>query len=206
MVPGVGIEPTRPLGPGILSPVRLPVPPPRPRDDSKASVILRDVKLTVRRAVRPDAPAIARIYNEGIEDRVATFETRLRTSEDVERWFDGGHPAVVVERDGRILGFAATFEYRPRECYAGIAEASVYVARDARGTGAGRAALEGLMAAACEAGFWKLVSRVFPENAASLALLDRTGFRQVGRYEKHAQLDGVWRDVIIVERLLNSEF
>jgi phosphinothricin acetyltransferase len=160
------------------------------------------VKPSVRGAAREDASAIARIYNEGIEDRAATFETRFRTSDDVETWFDGRHPVVVVERDGRIVGFGATFEYRPRACYAGIAETSVYVARDARRTGVGRAALEGLIAAAREAGFWKLVSRVFPENAASLALLDRTGFRRVGLYEKHAQLDGVWRDVIVVERRL----
>lgn len=160
------------------------------------------MKSSVRSAAREDALVIARIYNEGIEDRAATFETRLRTSDDVERWFDGRHPVVVVERDGRIVGFGATFEYRPRACYAGIAETSVYVARDARRTGIGRAALEGLIAAAREAGFWKLVSRVFPENTASLVLLDRTGFRRVGRYEKHAQLDGVWRDVIVVERRL----
>ena len=160
------------------------------------------MKPSVRRAERNDAVAIARIYNEGIEDRAATFETRLRTSDDVEKWLDGRHPVVVVEREGRIAGFGATFEYRPRACYAGIAETSVYVARDARRTGVGRAALEGLIAASREAGFWKLVSRVFPENTASLALLNRTGFRQVGRYEKHAQLDGVWRDVIVVERLL----
>jgi L-amino acid N-acyltransferase YncA len=160
------------------------------------------VKSPVRGAAREDALAIARIYNEGIEDRVATFETRLRTSDDVEKWLDGRHPVVVVERDGRIVGFGATFEYRPRACYAGIAETSVYVARDARRTGVGRAALEGLIAAARDAGFWKLVSRVFPENTASLALLDRTGFRRVGLYEKHAQLDGVWRDVIVVERRL----
>jgi L-amino acid N-acyltransferase YncA len=158
--------------------------------------------MTVRPAARADAAAIARIYNEGIEDRVATFETRLRTAGDIESWFDGRHPIVVVERDGTIFGFGATFEYRPRDCYAGVAETSIYVARDARGSGVGRAALEGLMTAAREAGFWKLVSRVFPENTASLALLQRTGFRQVGRYEKHARLDGVWRDVVIVERLL----
>jgi L-amino acid N-acyltransferase YncA len=160
------------------------------------------VKPSVRGAAREDALAIARIYNEGIEDRVATFETRLRTSDDIEKWLDGRHPVVVVERHGRLVGFGATFEYRSRACYAGIAETSVYVARDARGTGVGRAALEALIAAAREAGFWKLVSRVFPENAASLALLDRTGFRRVGLYEKHAQLDGVWRDVIVVERRL----
>lgn len=159
-------------------------------------------KSSVRSASAADALVIARIFNEGIVDRAATFETRLRTPDDIEKWLDGRHPVVVVERDGRILGFGATFEYRPRDCYAGIAETSVYVAREARGTGVGRAALEGLIAAAREAGFWKLVSRVFPENAASLALLDRTGFRQVGLYEKHARLDGVWRDVIVVERLL----
>jgi L-amino acid N-acyltransferase YncA len=161
--------------------------------------------MTVRPGTPADAAAIARIYNEGIEDRVATFETRLRTAGDIEGWFNGRHPVVVVERDGTILGFGATFEYRPRECYAGVAETSIYVARHARGTGVGRVALDALMAAAREAGFWKLVSRVFPENVASLALLDRLGFRQVGRYEKHAQLDGVWRDVIVVERLLASE-
>jgi phosphinothricin acetyltransferase len=160
------------------------------------------VTLTVRPGTPADAAAIARIYNEGIEDRVATFETRLRTAGDIEAWFDGRHPVVVVERDGSVLGFGATFEYRPRECYAGIAETSVYAARHARGRGVGRAALEGLIEAARAAGFWKLVSRVFPENAASLALLERTGFRQVGRYERHARLDGLWRDVIIVERLL----
>jgi L-amino acid N-acyltransferase YncA len=162
----------------------------------------RIAPVIVRAATPADAAAIARIYNEGIEDRVATFETRPRAAADVERWFDGRHPVVVVERDGEIVAFAATFEYRPRECYAGVGETSVYVARQARGSGAGRAALDALMAAARDAGFWKLVSRVFPENAASLALLDRTGWRHVGRYQKHARLDGAWRDVIIVERLL----
>jgi L-amino acid N-acyltransferase YncA len=164
--------------------------------------MLSGMQLTARRAVHTDAAAIARIYNEGIEDRVATFETRLRMAADVDGWLDSRYPVIVVERDSQIVGFGATFEYRPRECYAGIAETSIYVARAARGSGVGRAALDALIAAARDAGFWKLVSRVFPENAASLALLDRTGFRQVGRYEKHAQLDGAWRDVIIVERLL----
>jgi phosphinothricin acetyltransferase len=83
-----------------------------------------------------------------------------------------------------------------------VAEFSVYVARAARGQGAGRAAMEGLMRAAQVAGFWKLLSRVFVENEASRSLLRGVGFREVGVYEKHAQLDGVWRDVVIVERLL----
>jgi phosphinothricin acetyltransferase len=151
-----------------------------------------------------DAVAIAEIYNQGIEDRIATFETRPRSVEDVRAWFDGVHPVVVVEEDGQIVAFASTSTYRPRECYAGIAEFSVYVLRAARGRGAGRLAMQALIEAAEAAGFWKLVSRVFTENVASLGLLGALGFREVGVYEKHAQLDGVWRDVVIVERMIPS--
>jgi len=157
----------------------------------------------IARAATPaDAAAIARIYNEGIEDRVATFETRLRAPEDVEQWFDGMHPIVAIEDGGEIIAFAATSTYRPRECYAGIADFSVYVKRSARGRGAGKAAMLALIEAAREAGFWKLVSRVFVENAASRGVLNAVGFREVGTYERHARLDGAWRDVVIVEKLL----
>ncbi len=155
-----------------------------------------------RLATPQDAPFLAAIYNEGIEDRVATFETRPRTGDDVRGWFDGRHPIVVVEHDGRIVAFASTSTYRPRDCYAGIAEVSVYVARDFRRRGAGRVALEALIDQATAQGFWKLVSRVFPENGASRALIRSLGFREVGVYEKHGMLDGAWRDVVIVERLL----
>ncbi len=158
--------------------------------------------MTARTATPADAWDMARIYNEGIEDRVATFETRLRSAEDIRTWFDGIHPIVVVENDGNVVAFAATSQYRPRDCYAGIAETSVYVARPFRGQGAGRVALEALILAAQQAGFWKLLSRVFPENEASRGLIRRLGFREVGVYEKHGQLDGKWRDVVIVERLL----
>ena len=96
--------------------------------------------ITTRRATKADAEAISRIYNQGIEDRIATFETRPRTAEDIAGWFDGVHPAVVAEESGRIVGFASTSSYRPRECYAKIAEFSVYVARDHRGRGVGRRA------------------------------------------------------------------
>ena len=158
--------------------------------------------LRTRAAVPDDAEAIARIYNEGIEDRVATFETRPRSAEDVGGWFEGVHPIVVGEDGRRVLAFASTSTYRPRDCYAGIAEFSVYVAREARGRGAGRAVMEVLIAESERAGFWKLVSRVFPQNTASLRLLKSLGFREVGRYEKHAKLDGAWLDVVIVEKLL----
>ena len=158
--------------------------------------------MRARPAVPDDAAAIARIYNQGIEDHSATFETRPRTPEDARAWFDGLHPVVVVEEGDQIIAFASTSTYRPRACYAGIAEFAVYVAREFRGRGAGRLAMEALIREAERAGFWKLVSRVFPENSASLGLLRSLGFREVGRYEKHAQLDGAWRDVIIVERLI----
>jgi L-amino acid N-acyltransferase YncA len=158
--------------------------------------------MIARLATVKDAPFLARIYNEGIEDRVATFETRPRSEEDVRGWFDGRHPIVVVEHDGGIVAFASTSAYRPRDCYAGIAEVSVYVARDFRRLGAGRVALSELIERAKALGFWKLVSRVFPENQPSRALIRSLGFREVGVYEKHGMLDGAWRDVVIVERLL----
>jgi L-amino acid N-acyltransferase YncA len=101
-----------------------------------------------------------------------------------------------------VVAFAASSKYRDRECYAGIAEASVYVARGVRGRGAGGLALDALIAAAGAAGYWKLLSRIFVENRASRALIAAHGFREVGIYEKHGQLDGVWRDVVIVERLI----
>ena len=146
---------------------------------------------------------LAQIYNEGIEDRVGTFETRPRTAQDVLTWFDGVHPIVVVEADGRdVVAFASTSSYRSRECYAGIAEFSVYVARHARGQGAGRLAMEALIEAVKPAGIWKLLSRIFVENDASRRLMASMGFREVGIYEKHARLDGRWRDVVIVERLI----
>jgi len=155
-----------------------------------------------RRATLDDAAAIAGIYNEGIEERIATFETRPRAAADVEKWFDGRHPIVVIEDNGEVIAFASTSMYRPRDAYAGIAEFSVYAARSARGRGAGRAAMLALLDAAREAGFWKLVSRVFVENAASRRLLRSIGFREVGIYQRHAQLDGIWRDVVIVEKQL----
>lgn len=158
--------------------------------------------LSARAATPEDAARIAQIYNEGIADRVGTFETRPRTEADVRAWFDGRHPIVVVESDGRTIAFASTSTYRPRDCYAGIAEFSVYVARDGRGKGAGRVAMRALIDACIAAGIWKLVSRVFVDNTASRALLKAVGFREVGIYEKHAQLDGRWRDVVIVERLI----
>jgi L-amino acid N-acyltransferase YncA len=158
--------------------------------------------LAARPASPDDAPILAQIYNEGIEDRVGTFETQPRKVQDVAAWFDGTHPIVVVEDDGTVVAFASTSSYRSRQCYAGIAEFSVYVTRSARGQGAGTVAMRALLDAVKAAGFWKLVSRIFVENLASRRLMASMGFREVGIYEKHGKLDGEWRDVVIVERLI----
>lgn len=164
-------------------------------------------RYTSRLATSADAAAIAAIYNEGIADRGATFETEPRTPEHIAALLaERGHryPTVVIECDGRVVAWAGAGPYRTRAAYAGVAEHAVYAARGARGAGAGRAALEALCRAYAEAGFWKLVSRIFPENTASLALHARCGFRVVGMYRRHGKLDGEWRDCMIVEKLLDQ--
>lgn len=164
--------------------------------------------MNTRLAGPADAEAIAAIYNEGIADRIATFETEPRTADQMRRRIvehGDRYPTVVVEREGQVIAWASAGPYRDRPCYAGVAEHSVYVARQARGQGAGREALEALFRAYEERGFWKLLSRIFPENVGSLALHERAGFRTVGVYERHGRLDGEWRDCVIVERLLGGE-
>lgn len=151
---------------------------------------------------------MADIYNEGVRERVATFETRERTAEDLRPWLgDPRRPVLVAHEpddERNVLGWVAASAYRPRECYAGIAEFSIYVRGSARGRGVGHLLMEAFLAACARAGSWKVLSRVFPENAASRRLLAAHGFREVGTYRRHARLDGVWRDVVIVERSLGE--
>jgi phosphinothricin acetyltransferase len=159
----------------------------------------------VRVATADDAAAIAEIYNQGIEDRVATYETELRSAEDRRAWLRsiaGRYPAVVAESEGQVVGWAAAGPYRTRACYRGIGEFSVYVRRDWRGLKVGDLLLPALIAEAERLGLWKLLSRIFLFNEASRALCRKHGFREVGIYEKHAKLDGRWLDVVIVERLI----
>ena len=161
------------------------------------------MSFTARLASAADAEIITKIYNDGIEDRVGTFETRARSVDEVRAWCDGAHPVVVVEDEHRgIVAFASTSRYLARECYSGIAEFSVYVDRSVRRQGAGRLAMDALIEAARDAGYWKLTSRVFVENVASRTLLAKVGFREVGVHQRHARLDGVWRDVVVFERLI----
>jgi phosphinothricin acetyltransferase len=159
----------------------------------------------VRPARVQDAAAIAEIYNAGIDARIATFETRERTPADIEAWFaNDRYPILVADAEGRVVGWVAASAYRARACYAGIAEFSIYVHPAARGQRIGDVLMRQFLPGLERAGFWKVLSRIFPENAASRALCRRHGFREVGVYERHARLDGSWRDVIIVERLLSE--
>ena len=161
----------------------------------------------IRTASVDDAAAIAEIYNQGIEDRVATFETELRSAEDQRAWLQaiaGRYPAIVAQIDGEIIGWAAAGPYRDRECYRGIGEFSMYVRRDWRGRGVGDLLVAALITEAERLGLWKLLSRIFPFNEASRALCRKHGFREVGVYEKHARLDDRWLDVVIVERLISA--
>lgn len=161
----------------------------------------------IRMAILNDAAAIAEIYNQGIDDRVATYETRRRSAEDQRTWLQsiaGRYPAIVAHIGAEIIGWTGAGPYRDRECYRGIGEFSMYVRRDWRGRGVGDLLVAGLISESERLGLWKLLSRIFPFNEASLALCRKHGFREVGVYKKHARLDGQWLDVVIVERLITA--
>ena len=152
------------------------------------------------RALRSDDwPEVARIFEEGIRTSNATFETEVPTW---EAW-DAAHlpeHRLVAERDGLVVGWIALVPVSPRPCYAGVAEVSAYVGKEARGQGVGAELLAALIESSERAGIWTLETGVFPENEASLALLKRLRFRELGVRERIGKLDGVWRDVVVLER------
>jgi len=160
--------------------------------------------VTVRPAAAGDVAAIAAIYNEGIEDRVATFETRLRTVDEIAESLAAPLPCLVAVEDGVVLAFARVTPYSDRCVYDGVGEHGVYVARAARGRGLGVVLLRALCAAAEEAGLYKLTSRIFSDNAASRAVHVAAGFEEVGIQRRHGRLDGEWKDCVLVERLLGD--
>jgi L-amino acid N-acyltransferase YncA len=159
--------------------------------------------MRIRAARADDAAAVAEIYNIGIRERSSTFETREREPAEIaERIGSERHPFLVAEVDGRVVGFAATSQYSDRDCYAGVAECTLYVDSESRGRGVGSELLEALAHEAARRGFYKLIGKLFDRNEPSLRLMRRTGFRVVGTHYRHGKLDGEWRDVILVERSL----
>ena len=152
----------------------------------------------LREMIEADWPQVAAIWAEGIATGQATFETEP-PSWDVFAATRRPEGRFVVEHEGDVVGWAALAPVSSRDCYAGVAENSVYVAAAARGLGIGTELMRALVAAAAEAGIWTIQTSVFPENTASLALHERAGFRVVGRRERIAELDGVWRDTLFLE-------
>jgi L-amino acid N-acyltransferase YncA len=160
--------------------------------------------VTIRPAVAPDAAAVSAIYNEGIAERVATFETRARSLVEVEAWLADDLPFLVAVDGDEVLGWARLTDYSDRCVYAGVAEHGVYVAGAARGRGVGRRLLEALCEKAGEHGLYKVTSRIFSDNLASRAVHRAAGFEEVGIQRRHGRLDGEWKDCVLVERLVGE--
>jgi L-amino acid N-acyltransferase YncA len=161
----------------------------------------------VREVCVEDAPSIARIYNQAVAKRLATFDEVPATADDVAadlRAHLPTHPSLCIVLDDELVAYASASPHSDYNPYREIAEFSVYVAERYRGRGFGRLVLHDLIARCEAAGFAKMLSRILKENTASRALCASFGFREVGVYERHARLDGVWRDVVIVEKLLGG--
>jgi len=159
----------------------------------------------LRTATEADASAICDIYNQGIEDRLATLETELRTPDERRQWLAGRserHPVIVAEHDGRVTGWGSLNVFNARPAYRHVADFSVYVDREWRGKGVGRVLLARLVELGRELNYHKLVLSAFPFNTAGVALYERLGFRTVGIYKEQGLLDGQWVDTIIMEKVL----
>ena len=166
-------------------------------------MVMGDV--SIRPATPDDAAAICTIYNQGIEDRIATLETEPRTPEERRQWMGARaarHPVVVAATGGQVVGWGSLNAFNPRPAYDNVVDLSVYVERGWRGRGVGRALLQHLLPLARTLGYHKMVLATFPFNEAGVALYQKVGFRPVGVYREQGRLDGRWVDVLIMERLL----
>jgi phosphinothricin acetyltransferase len=163
--------------------------------------------LGIRAATGADAAAICRIYNQGIQDRVATLETEERTPEERLQWLRAHgprHPVLVAECHGGVVGWASLNVFNARRAYEHVADLSLYVEREWRGRGVGRRLLQALVERARELGYHKLVLAAFPWNEAGMRAYGRAGFRQVGIYREQGRLDGRWVDTIVMEKILEG--
>jgi L-amino acid N-acyltransferase YncA len=163
------------------------------------------VTLTLRPARASDAELICLIYNQGIEDRVATLETELRTPVERREWMAARgprHPVIVAESAGSVVGWGSLNVFNARPAYQHVADFSVYVERGWRGRGVGRRLLERLVEMARAIGYHKMVLSTFPTNASGVRLYENLGFTQVGIYREQGMLDGRWVDTLIMEKLL----
>ncbi|ADL50165.1 arsinothricin resistance N-acetyltransferase ArsN1 family A [Clostridium cellulovorans] len=159
----------------------------------------------VREARIEDIPYVTAIYNQGIEERTATLESRLRNVKEMEKWLitrSDKHKVLVAEEFETIVGWASINEFSPRECFNANAGMSIYIEKESRGKGVGKTLLIELIETAKSFGFRKLILNTFKKNNASNALYKSMGFKEVGIYEKHGFLDGEYIDIRIMEKLL----
>lgn len=157
-------------------------------------------EISIRAMTEEDWPEVARIYQQGMDGNLATFQTVCPSFAD---WDAAHHSAcrLVAQRDGAVLGWAALSPVSSRVVYAGVAELSIYITREARGQGVGKALLNALIAASEQSGFWTLQSGIMENNLASIALHTSCGFRLVGSRERIGQdRFGVWRNTVLMER------
>ncbi len=162
-------------------------------------------EVLIRRARREDAEAVARIHNQGIAERIATFQTEERSPARVAGEIEGDRLLLVAEREGDVIGWAGLTPYDTANAYyATVAETTIYVESVARGTGAGRSLLNELADEAERRGLHKLVGKLFTSNRPSIGLIEACGWRRVGVHRRHGRLDGEWRDVLVVELLLGE--
>ena len=159
---------------------------------------MSSTRVTIRRIEDHDWDDVRRIYADGIATGNATFETEVAPRADLEqRWVAG--QVFVAETDGRVVGWSSVSPASARHCYRGVGETSVYVDGAARAQGIGKRLVEHQITAAETAGFWTLQTSIYPENRASLRIHEAAGFRVVGRRERIAQLNGLWRDTVVLE-------
>ena len=161
--------------------------------------------IAIRSATEADAAAICVIYNQGIEDRIATLETELRTPAERRQWLSARgprHPVFVAETEEMVVGWSSLNVYNPRPAYQYVADFSIYIERGWRGKGVGRRLLEHLVEQARALGYNKMMLSAFPFNASGVALYERMGFTRAGVFHEMGQLDGRWVDTLIMEKLL----
>ncbi len=161
--------------------------------------------LKIRAARVEDAKEIARIYNQGVQDRTATFDDAYVTPEERYLWLVARperYPVLVAEVQHTLMGWASLSPYSPRHCYDGIADLSIYIERSLRGHGVAQELMKGMQEAARDKGFFKLVGRVIADNQPARKLCQMMGWKEVGVHEKHGRQAGAWHDLVLVEFLI----
>ena len=163
--------------------------------------------LNIRSARIDDAKEIARIYNQGVQDRAATFENAFVTPEERYLWLTARpdrFPVLVAEVKHTLMGWSALNPYSPRRCYDGIAELSIYIERSLRGHGVAQELMKAMQEAARDKGFYKIIGRIMAVNEPARKLCQLTGWKEVGVHEKHGKLGSEWHDLVLVEFLIRD--